>query len=108
MKTLKFKDFKAKWILEGTKTATMQLFDDKDLQVGNELELVNSDFGKVFAKAIITEVIYKNLGEVDDIDLDGHEKWNNKEEMLKSLKTYYGDRVNLDTEVKIVKFELVK
>ena len=107
MKILKFKDFKAKWILEGTKTATMRLFDDKDLQVEDELEMINSDTGEIFAKAKIKEVIYKNLGEVDDIDLDGHEKWNNKEEMLESLKEYYGNKINLNTEVKIVRFELV-
>ena len=108
MKTLKFKDFKARWILEGTKTATMRLFDDKDLKVGDELELINSDSGKVFSKAVIVEVVYRTLGEVEDIDLDGHEKWNNKEEMLKSLRLYYGDRVNLDIEVKIVRFNLIK
>ena len=108
MKTLKFKDFKAKWILEGTKTVTMRLFDDKDLKVGDELELINSDSGEVFSKAIIAEIIYRTLGEVEDIDLDGHEKWNNKEEMLKSLRLYYGDRVNLDIEVKIVRFNLIK
>lgn len=107
MKTLKFKNFKAKWILEGTKTATMRLFDDKDLQVGDGLELVNSDNGQTFAKAIIIEVIYKSLGNVDDIDLDGHEKWNNKEEMLESLKEYYGNRVDLDMEIKIVRFKLL-
>src|SRR3989344_5456248 len=106
MKTLKFKGFKAQWILDGTKTATMRLFDDKDLQVGDELELINSDNGEVFSKAVITEVIYKNLGEVEDVDLDGHEKWESREEMLGSLKKYYGDSVGLDTEVKIIKFKL--
>ena len=106
MKTLKFKDFKSKWILEGIKTATMRLFDDKDLQVGDELELVNSDDGKVFSKAIITEITYKTLGEVDDIDLDGHEKWNNKEEMVESLRKYYSNGVGLDTPVKIIRFKL--
>ena len=107
MKTLKFKDFKAKWIIEGSKTATMRLFDDKDLKIGDELGLINSDDGNVFTKAIIIEVINKKLAEVDGIDLDGHEKWNNKEEMVESLKKYYGDRVDLNTEVKIVKFKLV-
>ena len=97
MKTLKFKDFKAKWIIEGSKTATMRLFDDKDLRAGDDLELVNSDSGSTFAKAIITEIINKELADVDDIDLDGHEKWNNKEEMLESLQKYYGDRVCLNT-----------
>ncbi|OGN01797.1 MAG: hypothetical protein A3I26_03600 [Candidatus Yanofskybacteria bacterium RIFCSPLOWO2_02_FULL_43_10] len=107
MKTLKFKDFKARWILEGVKTATMRLFDDKDLKDGDELELVNSDSGEAFSKAVITEVVYKKLGEIDDIDLDGHEKWDSKDEMLQSLKKYYGDKVNLDTMVKVVKFKLI-
>jgi len=106
MKTLKFKDFKAKWILEGVKTATMRLFDDKDLKEGDELELINSDLGEVFSKATITEVVYKKLNEIDDVDLDGHEKWENKDEMLQSLKKYYGDKVDWDTMVKVVKFKL--
>src|SRR3989344_213452 len=106
MKTLKFKGFKAKWIMDGSKTATMRLFDDKDLKVGDDLDLVNTDNGSIFSKAIITEVINKELADVDDVDLDGHEKWNNKEEMLESLKRYYGDRVDLDTIVKIIRFNL--
>ena len=85
----------------------MRLFDDKDLVEGDELELVNSDSGEVFSRAIITEVLYKKLEDVDDIDLDGHEKWDSKDEMLQSLKKYYGDKVNLDTMVKVIKFQLV-
>jgi len=54
MKTLKFKNFKAEWILNGTKTSTMRLFDDKGLKVGDDLELINSDTQKVFAKAKVT------------------------------------------------------
>lgn len=106
MKTLKFKGFKAKWILEGVKTSTMRLFDDKDLQEGDRLELLNSDSGEIFSRATITEVISKKLDDVDDVDLDGHEKWDNKDEMLQSLKKYYGDKVNWDTMVKVVKFKL--
>lgn len=108
IKTLKFKGFKAEWILDGTKTSTMRLFDDKDLQVGDDLEFINSDNGSMFSRAVITEVINKKLGEVDDVDLDGHEKWNNQEEMLDSLKKYYGDKVNSETTVKIIKFRLLK
>ena len=107
MKTIKFKSFKAQWILDGTKTATIRLFDDKDLQVNDELEFINSDTGESFGKAIITEITYKNLGDVDDVDLEGHERWDSKKEMLESLKVYYGDKVNLNTEVKIIKFKLL-
>ena len=107
MKTLKFKNFKAGWILERIKTSTIRIFDDKDLKEGDELELINSDSGEFFARAVVTGVVCKTLGDVDDVDLDGHEKWDNKDEMLQSLKKYYGEKVNLDTVVKIIKFELV-
>ncbi len=108
MKTLKFKGFKAQWILDGVKSSTMRLFDDKELQIGDELELINSDSGEAFSQAVVIEVIYKKLGEIEDVDLDGHEKWDSKDEMLKSLQKYYGEKVDWDTEVKIVKFKLTK
>lgn len=106
MKTLKFKDFKADWILNGTKTSTLRLFDDKDLQVGDELDLINSDTGAIFAHAIITEIIQKALGEINDIDLEGHEKWNNQGDMIKTHKLYYGDAVNALTPAKIIRFKV--
>ncbi|MBI2310230.1 ASCH domain-containing protein [Candidatus Collierbacteria bacterium] len=107
MKILKFKGFKADWILEGTKTSTLRLFDDKDLRVGDKLDLINSDTVTVFAHAIITEVIQKTLGEINDIDLEGHEKWHSQEDMIKTHKLYYGDAVNIQTPAKIIRFKLL-
>ena len=43
MKTLKFAPPLAKMILEGNKTATWRLFDDKDLQPGDKLNLQNGE-----------------------------------------------------------------
>lgn len=103
---LKFKGFKAQWILDGTKTASLRLFDDKDLRVGDELELINSDTGEVFAHAVITEVIEKPLSDITDADLAGHEKWNSYESMLESLDEFYGDRVTDATIGKIVRFRV--
>ncbi len=107
MKTLKFKGFKADWILSGSKTATLRLFDDKDLRVGDELDLINSDTGETFAHAVITQVIEKTLGEINDADLIGHEKWNSLEDMIRTHKLYYGDRVNVQTPAKIIRFKLI-
>lgn len=107
MKTLKFKDFKANWILSGEKSSTLRLFDDKDLQPGDTLDLVNSDTGAVFAQAVIMEVVDKPLGEITDIDLVGHEKWPSPEAMLATHQAYYGQQVNLQTPAKIVRFRLV-
>ena len=93
MKTLKFKGFKAQWILDNKKTATMRLFDDKNLSAGDELELVNSDTNDIFAYAKISEVIEKKLKELTESDFKGHEKWRNNKEMYEGFRKYYGDRV---------------
>jgi len=107
MKTLKFRPHLAKEIMEGRKTTTWRLFDDKVLQVGDQLTLQNWETSEDFAKAEVTEVREKTLGELQDYDFDGHEKYNSQEEMLKHYKEYYGDKVNLDTIVKIIKFKLL-
>jgi hypothetical protein len=41
MKKLKFRHHLVKEIVTGSKTVTWRLFDDKDLQVGDELELID-------------------------------------------------------------------
>jgi hypothetical protein len=38
--------------------------------------------------------------------MKGHEAFNSKEHMLDTYKNYYGERVTLDTPVKIVFFEI--
>lgn len=93
-------------ILKGEKIVTWRLFDDKDLQIGDELKLVNSDTKEKFANAKIINVYEKKLGAVEASDYDGHEKYASNEEMIETFKTYYGDKVNANTIVKIIKFKL--
>lgn len=42
MKTLKFRDRLAQLVLSGEKYVTFRIFDDKDLQVGDELLLLDT------------------------------------------------------------------
>ena len=107
VKTLKFKNHLVPLILKGEKTMTWRLFDDKDLQVGDTFICKASDTNKDFATAKITSVVEKKLGKVTKEDYVGHEEYENQEKMLNNLKNYYGDKVNLDTVVKIIKFELI-
>ena len=107
MKTLKFKNHLADLILAGDKTVTWRLFDDKDLRLGDKLEFVKADTGIKFAEAEIFDVYEKKLRDVSDSDYDGHEKYQNQEEMLKTFKRYYNESVDLDTIVKIIKFKLL-
>jgi hypothetical protein len=107
MKTLKFKPHLAEQILTSEKTSTWRIFDDKNLQEGDELQLMNSETREVFAQACIESITSKKLGELTDGDWEGHEKFSSEEEMYKTYRVYYGDSVDSDTIVKIIKFILV-
>lgn len=64
MKTLKFRPHLVKEILEGRKTATWRLFDNKDLQVGDQVILQNWEAGNDFARAEIINIKEMELGEL--------------------------------------------
>lgn len=107
MKTLKFTPELAQLVLDEKKTTTWRMFDDKDLQPGDELELMNKATMKVFAHAKITEIAEKPLGALGDADWEGHERFTNEDEMYKNYRGYYpGREIGPDTIVKIVHFEL--
>lgn len=108
MKTLKFKDYLVRLVLSGAKDATWRLFDDKDLKEGDELVLVNSDTGNPFGKALIISTREKRLGDLQDSDFEGHEKFESEEKMYEAYRDYYGDRVSADSIVKIIKFKFQK
>ena len=109
MKTLKFKDYLVSKILDGSKVITWRLFDDKDLQVGDKLLFVNSDSDKELAKAEIMGMREKKLEEITEEDFEeGHEKYKSQEDMLAHYRDYYGNKVDLDSVIKIVKFKLLE
>ncbi len=109
MKTLKFKDYLVPKILDGSKIITWRLFDDKNLQVGNKLLFVNSGTGKEFARGEIIGVREKKLGEIVETDFEeGHEKYKSQDDMLAHYRDYYGDKVDLSSVIKIVKYKLLE
>ena len=105
-KTIKFRDYLAKLVLEGKKDVTWRLFDDKDLSEGDEVDLINWNTKEKFGEAKLVKVWEKKMSELQDSDFDGHEKFSSEEEMYKTYRTYYGDRVGPDTVVKMIRFEL--
>lgn len=106
IKALKFRPHLADLILKGEKSSTWRLFDDKDLEPGDVVELINWTTGEKFAEADLTEVREKKMRDLQDSDFDGHERFESEEEMYRSYRTYYGDRVGPDTLVKIIRFHL--
>ncbi len=108
IKTLKFRYRLVEDILSGRKTVTWRLFDDKNLKVGDKVELLYWETKEKFANAEIMNIREKKLMEIEKKDFKGHEKYKSKKEMLKTYGKYYGDKVNLNTIVKIIEFKLLK
>lgn len=111
MKTLKFNHVDAQKILRGAKTTTWRLYDDKDLSVDDTIKIIdkvepnNPSSWTVVGQAKVVEIVEKKLGSINPKDMEGQEGFSSQDEMLKIYKGYYGDRVNLDTAVKIIHFE---
>lgn len=110
MKTLKLDHQLAQEVLSGIKTSTIRLYDDKDLSVNDQVELVdrvNHDdraSWRTIGIAEITEVNEKRIRDIIEQDLDGYTEYKTKDELVTSMRQYYGQQVDQDTPVKIVKF----
>ena len=85
MKTLKFRHYLVPLVLSGEKTSTWRLFDDKNISIGDQVELQQFVTNKPFGQASIVDVVEKSFGELNDSDKTGHEDFNNDEEMYESF-----------------------
>ena len=114
MKTIKLDHQLAELVRAGKKTATWRIYDDKNLSVNDEIELVDKvqkddpSTWKIFATAVIDTIIEKRLGAITDTDFDGHEPYASHEEMIQDFQKYYGPEVNDGTPVKIVRFTITE
>lgn len=79
----------------------------KNLQRGDELELIIWDNKEIFARAIILKVWEKPLKDVSDNEFDGHEKFAGKKEMYEIYESYYKRPVDGETIAKFIKFKLL-
>ncbi len=108
VKTLKFAPELVPLILNGTKTVTWRLFDDKNLAPGDHLDFTDKATGKKFATAEITAIREKPLGDIDDHDFaEGHERYADRAAMVAEFRKYYGEMADENTRVKIIKFRII-
>ena len=111
MKTLKLDHDLALLVEKGAKTATWRLYDDKDLTVNDEVQLIdkvdpnNPKTWRPIGTAHIDTIIQKRLGEITPEDYEGqHGPFPSRQEMLESYRKYYGPQVDTQTPVKIIRF----
>lgn len=105
MKRLKFSDNLPQLILEGKKSSTWRLNDDRGIVAGDQLSLCDGD-GSEFAQAYVIEAYEKPFGNLDAQDWDGHEPFESPEQMYATYSRYYQMPVDEHTTVKIIKFTL--
>lgn len=111
MKTLKFEHDLARLILDGEKTSTWRLYDDKDLSVNDTIRIIDKidlrdpKTWEIIGTAKITEIVEKRLQDITEENMTGHEKFTTKKEMIKTYQKYYGSRVTGATPVKIIYFD---
>jgi ribonuclease HI len=113
MKNLKLDHDLAQKVLHGEKTSTWRLFDDKDLTVNDQIELIDKvvvdqpQTWKVIGTARITRIIEKRVDDIRPEDYEGHgsDSSETAEERLSSYRHYYGDRVTWSTPIKMIHFD---
>jgi ribonuclease HI len=104
MKTLKFKSELADSIKQGIIVKTWRLFDDKQLEVDDILQFIDSDNKIPFGYARINKITAKRIADVNKADMQGRKIYQNIDEIIEEFKKYYGDKVNAKSIVKIVDF----
>ncbi|MFM2423683.1 MAG: hypothetical protein RLZZ70_68 [Candidatus Parcubacteria bacterium] len=69
------------------------------------LNFFNKETGELFGIATVTNVTIKTLGTLTETDWVGHERYESDAAMYAEYRSYYGDQVNAETEVKIIQFD---
>lgn len=114
MKTLKLDHALAEMVRDGTKTSTWRIYDDKDIRVNDDIELIDKikpadpSTWRSMGTARVDMVVEKRLGEVNDKDFEGRNPYASQEKMLADFRKYYGPQVALETPVKMIHFSLAK
>ena len=108
MKTIKFHTKLVPLILSGEKTSTWRLFDDKNLLQGDQIALQEFGADTPFAKAKIVKVVNKTFNDLSFLDRAGHESYSNDEEMYRTYSGYYKTDVGPESQLKIIRFELIE
>ena len=104
MKALKFTPDQIPDIVNKSRFATWRLFDDKQLNVGDKVQFINSENGQVFGSAVIDEIIIKRISDLTESDKMGNEYYKDQASILTALCHYYGSNINPESVIKVIKY----
>lgn len=111
MKVLKLNHAEADRILAGEQTTTIRLFDDKDIRVNDEIELLDKvdphdrASWRPIGIAKVTSVHEKLFGQLTIEDVKSESFGTSIQEAEEKLGFYYGAGINHNTPLKVIHFE---
>jgi leucyl-tRNA synthetase len=100
--SLKFTPELTKLILDNKKTTSIRL-EPKNLKVGDRAKLITRHDSKTiqpFATATISKIEKMALKDIP-LDLERHEHYRSRDDMVAAFQSYYGNSVTLDSELTI-------
>lgn len=106
MKPLKFAEPLPQKVLDGKKDTTWRIDDEREITANDKLSLRNTD-DEEFGKARVLWIKITTFGRLTREDKEGHESFESEEDMYKTYENYYDQKVGPETEVKVIKFELI-
>lgn len=110
MKQLKFEHTFAEAIKAGIKTATFRVNDDKDIRVGDVLQLVDKVDGShpttwlITGELTITTIQAVPLEELSKDQISRAESFDSLDEMLQTFRRFYGEHITMSTLVLVLYF----
>lgn len=109
-KQIKFEHQLALDIVRGVKTSTFRFFDDKNIRVGDVLEVIDKVERDNPASWLsvgyinVTEVTEKRVADLSETDWLGHETFTSTKAFLKTFRYYYSQPIDENTPLKIIHF----
>jgi hypothetical protein len=113
-KQLKFEHQLAINIVKGEKSSTFRFFDDKNIRVGDVVQVIdkvekaNPVTWLIIGEAHVQQVIEKRLCDVAGDDWLGHEPYANLQDFIDTHTQYYKQPIMPETPIKIIQFTFTK
>mgnify|MGYP001192832002 CR=1 FL=1 len=112
MKSLKFNHIEAENIIRGKQTATLRMYDDKNLSVNDVFEVIDKvkeddkATWKVIGLATITRITEHKISQLE-IGKGNFERYGSMTELYEQMALFYGDVIDDSTPIKVIEFEFV-
>jgi len=111
MKQLKFEHVFAEAIIAHEKVATIRVNDDKDMRVGDKIQLVDKvdtnypTSWQIPGELNVLAIEAIQLNDLSSEQIGRAESFKSKSDMIQTFRRFYGDHISKDTEILVMDFD---